>query len=78
MILELYVKSGRDRVGGSDYKLIYIRWPQEAVFIGPERRCVRYDDLNQTQRTAGLTAIAAQEGDPLVQRNMFTYLSALF
>ena len=27
------VKSGRDRDGGSDNKLIYIRWPQEAVFI---------------------------------------------
>ena len=44
----LNVKSERDRVGGSDQKLIYIRWPQEAVLIGPERRCVRYADLNQT------------------------------
>ena len=72
------VKSARERIGGSDHKLIYVRWPQEAVFIGPERRRIMYDDLNQTQSTAGLTAIVAQERDPLVQRNMFMYLSALF
>ena len=72
------VKSGRDRVGGAEHKLIYVRWPQEAIFIGPERRRVRYDDLDQTQWVAGLTAIAAQERDPLVQKNMLTYLAALF
>ena len=48
------------------------------MFIGPDRWRVRYDDLNQTPWTAGLIAIAAQERDPLIQRNMFTYLSALF
>ena len=55
------LKTGRDRVGGADHKLIYVRWHQEAVaFIGLDRRRVRYDGLTQEQRTAGLTAIAAE------------------
>ena len=72
------VKSERKRVGGAEHKLIYVRWPQEAVFIGPERWRIRHDDLNQTQWVTELTAIAAQERDPLIQQNMFTYLAALF
>ena len=65
-------------MGGAEHKLIYVRWPQEAVFICPERRRIRYNDLNQTQLVAGLTAIAAQERVPLIQQNMCTYLAALF
>ena len=72
------VKSARERVGGAEHQLIYVRWPQKGVFIGPERRYIRYDDLNQTQWVAGLTLIAAKERHPLIQKNMFTYLAALF
>ena len=43
------VKSGRERVGGSEHKLVNIRWPQEAVFIGPDRKRVRYDEFSQVQ-----------------------------
>ena len=67
--------SGRDRVGGADYKLIYVKWPQKSVFIGPDRKRVKYDELSQGQWTAGLTAIAAEE--PNVQQNMLTYLASL-
>ena len=71
------IKTGRDRVGGADHKLLYVRWPQEAVFIGPDRERVRYDELSQEQWTAGLTAIAAEEPNAAVQRNMLAYLAAL-
>lgn len=71
------LKSGRERVGGSDHKLIYVRWPQEAVFIGPDRLRVKYDELSQSEWTAGLTAIAAEEPNVTIQMNMLAYLSAL-
>lgn len=71
------VKSGRERIGGSDHKLAYIKWPQEAVFIVPVRKRVRYDELSQSQWTAGLTAIAAEEPNSTVQKHMFTYLASL-
>ena len=71
------VKSGRVRVGGSDHNRVYIKWPQEACFIGPGRIRVRYDELTQSQWTAGITAIAAEEKIPAVQRNMFTYLASI-
>lgn len=38
---------------------------------------VRYDDLTQFQWTSGLTAIAAEETNPEVQRNVFKYLAYL-
>ena len=34
--------------------------------------------MTQSQWTAGLTAIAADEPNPAVQRNMFQYLAALY
>ena len=71
------LKSGRDRVGGSDHSRIFVKWPQEACFIGPSRIRVRYDELTQPQWTAGITAIAAEEKDPVIQRNMFTYLASI-
>ena len=44
------------------------------MVIGPDRRRVSYDELTQSQLTAGLTAIAAEERDPAVHMNKFTYL----
>ena len=73
----LSLKSGRERTAGSDHKRIYVKWPQEACFIGPDWRRVKYDDLTQSQWTAGLTAIAAEEPNPVIQRNMLQYLAAL-
>ena len=43
------VKSGRDRTGSSDQSRVYVKWPQQAVFIGPARRRVKYDELTQSQ-----------------------------
>ena len=48
-----------------------------AVFIGPDRRRVRYDELTQEQWTAGLTAFAAEEPNVTVQMNMLSYLASL-
>ena len=67
------IKSGWDRIGGSDHNRVYVKWPQEACFIGPGRIRVIYDELTQSQWTAGITAIATEEKIPAVQRNMFTY-----
>lgn len=48
------------------------------MFIGPERRLVRYDDLSQTPWTAGLTAVAGEENNPLVQGTCSYALASLF
>ena len=69
--------SGRDRIGGSDHSQIFVKWPQEVCFIGPSRVRVRYNELTQPKWTAGITAIAAEENNPVVQRNMFTYLASI-
>ena len=45
----------------------------KAVFIGPERWHVRYDDITQSKWTARITTIADEERDQQVQRNMFTH-----
>ena len=47
------------------------------MFIGPDRKRVRYDELSQGQWTASLTAIAAEEPNVAVQKNMLTYLASL-
>ena len=47
------------------------------MFIGPDRKRVRYDELSQAQWTAGLTAIAAEESNVAVQKNMLAYLATL-
>lgn len=57
--------------------LIYIRWPKEAVFLGPDRKRVKNDELSQSQWTVGLTAIAAEEKNPIIRGNMLTYLASL-
>ena len=62
-------------MGGSDHNRVYGRWPQEACFIGPSRVWVRYDKLNPAKWNAGITAIAADEKNLAVQRNMFSYLA---
>ena len=38
---------------------------------------VRYDELTQAHWIAGITAIAAEEKNTTVQRNMFTYLASI-
>ena len=43
------VKTARDCVDGADHKLIYVKWPQYSVFIGPDKKRVRYDGLSQGQ-----------------------------
>ena len=65
------------KTGGLDHKRVYIKWPQEACFIGPSRIQVRYDELTQAQWTAGINAIATEENNPVVQRNMFSYLASI-
>ena len=59
----LTVKSGRERIGGSDCKRIYIDWFKEAWFISPDKRRVKYDNLRQSQWE--------------VQQNLFKYLASL-
>ena len=71
------VKSGRDRVGNPEHANIYVCWPQQCVFIGADRKRVRYEDLTHPQWTAGLTTMAAQESNPLIQKNMFSFIASL-
>ena len=74
---KLSVKSGSDSVGGSDHNRVYVKGPQEVCFIGPSSIRVRCDELIRAQLTAGITAIAAQENNPVVQKNMFSYLASI-
>ena len=39
--------------------------------------CVKYDDLTHPQWSVGITFIAAEEADLVIQRHMFKYLAAL-
>ena len=71
------VKSGRERTGGDDARRIYVKWPQEACFIGPERKRVRYDELDHPQWVSGIITIASEEQNTQVQSNMFKYLASL-
>ena len=63
----LTMKCCRDCIGGSDHSRIFVKWLHEACFICPSRILVRYDELTQAQWTAGITAIAAEEKNPIVQ-----------
>ena len=71
------VKSGRERTGGDDARRIYVKWPQEACFIGPERKRVRYDELDHPQWVSGIITIASEEPNAHIQSNMFKYLASL-
>ena len=71
------IKSGRDRVGNPEHSNIYVCWPQQCVFIGADRKRVKYEELTQSQWTAGLTTMAAQETNPQIQRNMFLFIASL-
>ena len=56
-------------MGGDDYRRTYVRWPQEAAFIGPDRHRVCYE-LSHPQWLAGISSIAANESDFKVQRSI--------
>ena len=71
------VKSGRDRVGNPEHANIYVCWPQQCVFVGADRKRVKYEELTQSQWTAGLTTMAAQESNPQTQKNMFSFIASL-
>ena len=60
-----------------EHSNVYVCWPQQCVFIGADRRRVKYEELTQSQWTAGLTTMAAQETNPLIQRNMLTFIASL-
>ena len=64
------VKSGRDRVGGDDTNRVYVPWPQEFVYVGPNRQRVKYDELSQAQFTTGLLKIIEEEKNIGIQVNM--------
>ena len=71
------VKSCHDWVGVADQKRVCIRWPPAACFIRLGRIRVRYEELTQSQWTAWITAIAAEEEKSSVPKNMLTYLAHL-
>ena len=66
-----------ERVGNPKHSNVYVCWPQQAVFIGADKRRLRYEELTQSHWTAGLTTMAAQEPYIVIQRNMFTFISSL-
>ena len=71
------VKSGRERTGGDDARCVYVKWPQEACYIGPEKKRVRFDELTHPQWVSGLISIASEESNAHIQSNMFKYLASL-
>ena len=40
------IKSGRGRVGRPEHSNVYVCWPQQAIFIGADRRRLRYKELS--------------------------------
>ena len=66
-----------ERIGNPEHSNVYVCWPQQCVFIGADRRRVKYEDLTQSKWTARLTTMAAQETNPQIQRNMFLFIASL-
>ena len=71
------VKTSRESVSASDHKLVYVRWPQEAIFIDFGKKRVRYDKLSQSQWAAGLTTMVAKEPNVTIQMNILSYMPSL-
>ena len=53
----------RDRMGGEDYRMTYVCWPQEACFIGQDRHRVCYDELSHPQWSADIAYIVSTESN---------------
>ena len=71
------VKSGRDRTGGDDNCRIYVPWPQEHCYVGPNRVRVRYDELTQAQFSTGLLNIIESENDECTRKNMTKLVASM-
>ena len=51
------VESDRERVSGNNHNQRFVSWPQEHMFVGASRQCVKFDNLTQTQFSAGMLAV---------------------
>lgn len=71
------VKSGRDRTGGDDNCRVYVPWPQEHCYVGPDRKRVRYDDLTQAQFSTGLFKMVDVETNENTKVNMLKFFASL-
>ena len=58
------VKSGREKTLRDDFCQVDVKWPQEACFVGADRKRVEYNELSYPQWTASNTTVAATESDP--------------
>lgn len=45
--------------------------------FSPDRKRHKYDDLSHSQWISGVTTIAAEEADPIIQKNIFKYIATL-
>lgn len=48
-LIKFSIKSGHNLLGGAHHKRVDIIWHQEAFFIGPDKRRVKYDEFTQSQ-----------------------------
>ena len=71
------IKPGRERVPGHEGVVHNIRWPHELVYVGPQLKQVKYDEMNQSQFSAGLLSMANNETDPDIQKAMLAYITEL-
>ena len=69
------LKSGRYRAADTQVNY-YVSWPQEFVYVGPNRKTVNYDDLSSDQFTLGYLRIA-QRQTPEIKNNMIEHLMKL-
>ena len=69
------LKSGRYRAADTQVNF-YVSWPQEYVYVGPNRKTVAYDDLTSEQFTLGyLRIVQRQPAD--VKASMLDHLTKL-
>ena len=71
------VKSGPDRIAGNDYNRRFISWPQEHVFVGMARQHVNFDDLTQTQFSAGMLSVIEKEQNIETKNAIISFVSQI-
>ena len=59
-------------------KKVDITWPQNCVYVGPERNTVTYNELTLSQFTAGFLNSVLVETNALYRSNMIVYMAHLF
>ena len=71
------IKPGRERVPGHESVRQFIQWPHELVYVGPHLKHVKYDDLSQSQFSAGMMSMVLNESNNEIKQAILKYVTDL-